>query len=75
MKHEHVWVKVWSNGVRNIYQCDIRGRSMPAKKFCGELGYDVRERVFDDRLDRLVEQRLLEDRIAYLRQREFGAEV
>jgi len=71
MKHEHVWVKVWSNGVRNIYQCDIRGVSMPAKKFCGELGYDVRERVFpDDRLIRLVQERRVAEMVARLRQRE-----
>jgi len=72
MKHEHVWVKVWSNGARSIYQCDIRGTRMPAKKFCGELGYDVRERVFGDRLNRLAEQHLLEETVERLRWREWA---
>ena len=42
MKHEHVWVRVWTNGRRSIYRCDIRGTNMPAKVWCGALGYEVR---------------------------------
>jgi hypothetical protein len=72
MKHEHVWVKVWSNGVRNVYRCDIRRRKS-AWKFCGEYGYDVREPVFpQERFIWLAQERLAAEMAARLRQREFG---
>lgn len=39
--HEHKWVllKVW--GETRIWICDIRGVAMPARKFCGAIGYEV----------------------------------